>query len=146
MIRKIFALATILVVSAANAHFPIAKRLRHIDTNHDRALSLVEALTARQARFVMLDLDRDQALTLAEISSKVSSHANNDKRTDAKQSALARIDERFSRLDKNKDGRISQFEWDGKVTDLFARFDVNNDHLITRSEIRSVRQLKQAQR
>ena len=145
MKRAIFALAIIVVAAAANAHFPIAQRLRQIDTNHDRALSLTEVLSARQARFLALDLDRNQVLTLAEISNKVSTRMPNAS-ADAKENALNRISKRFVRLDKNRDGRILQAEWDDKVAELFARFDTNNDRLITRPEVRSVRQSKRAQR
>ena len=151
MIRRILVLTALLATAAANAHFPLAQRLRQLDTNHDRALSLTEALTARQARFVALDLDRSQTLTLAEISSKINAQMLNAKRPDArrpdaKQNALERVGERFYRLDKNRDGYISRTEWDDKVADLFARFDVNNDRLITRPEVRSARQAKRARR
>ena len=151
MIRRILVLTVLLATAAANAHFPLAQRLRQLDTNHDRALSLTEALTARQARFIALDLDRSQTLTLAEISSKINAQMPNAKRPDArrpdaKQNALERVSERFSRLDKNRDGYISRTEWDDKVADLFARFDVNNDRLITRPEVRSARQAKRARR
>lgn len=145
MKRTLFALAMIVVTSAANAHFPIAQRLRQIDTNHDRALSLAEVLSARQARFIALDQDHNQVLTLAEISSKVSTRMPNAS-ADAKQNALNRISTRFARLDKNRDSRITQAEWDDKVAELFARFDTNNDRLITRPEVRSARQSKRAQR
>ena len=145
MIHTILTLALILATAVANAHFPIAQRLRQIDTNHDRALSLAEVLSARQARFLALDLDRNQVLTLAEMSSKVSTRMPNAS-ADAKQNALSRISKRFAHLDKNRDGRILQGEWDDKVAELFARFDTNNDHLITRPEVRSVRQSKRAQR
>lgn len=156
MIRRILVLTALLATAAANAHFPLAQRLRQLDTNHDRALSLTEALTARQARFVALDLDRSQTLTLAEISSKINAQMPNAKRPnakrpdarrpDAKQNAFERVGERFYRLDKNRDGYISRTEWDDKVADLFARFDVNNDRLITRPEVRSARQAKRARR
>lgn len=145
MKRTLFALAMIVVTAAANAHFPIAQLLRQIDTNHDLALSLTEVLSARQARFTALDQDGNQVLTLAEISSKVSTRMPNAS-ADAKQNALNRISTRFARLDKNRDSRITQAEWDDKVAELFARFDVNNDHQITRPEVRSVRQSKRAQR
>lgn len=146
MIRPTLSFALILATAAASAHFPIAHRLRQIDTNHDRALSLVEVLSVRQARFVALDLDRNQVLTLAELSNKLRSHQNGATSPDAKQRAVNLIGERFSRLDKNHDARISQAEWDAKVAELFARFDVNNDHLITRLEVRSVRLSKRTQR
>ena len=146
MIRPMLSLAFVLATTAASAHFPIAQRLRQIDTNHDRALSLTEVLSARQARFVALDLDHDKLLTLAEISNKISSRQTDTKLAGANQGGLARIGERFSRLDKNHDTLITQAEWDGKVAELFARFDVNNDQLITRPEVRSVRQFRRAQR
>ncbi len=146
MIRTILALATLLVTCTAGAHFPIAKRLHQIDTNQDRALSIAEVLTARQARFFALDTDHNQALTPTEISNKVSSRMTNGVRADVKQDALNRIGKRFYRLDKNHDGRITQAEWDSKVAELFARFDVNNDHQITQLEVRTIRQSKRAQR
>ena len=145
MIRKILTLALIFAATAASAHFPIAQRLRQIDTNHDRALSLNEVLGARHARFVALDLDRNQVLTLAEISNKLNSRLNHGKRGHSKQGALNRINERFAHLDQNQDQRVTQAEWDGKVAELFARFDVNNDQVITRPEVRGVRQAKRAQ-
>ena len=145
MIRKILTLALIFAATAASAHFPIAQRLRQIDTNHDRALSLAEVLSARHARFVALDLDRNQVLTLAEVSNKLNSRPGNGKRGHSKQDARNRISERFAHLDQNQDQRITQAEWDGKVADLFARFDVNNDQVITRPEVRGVRQAKRAQ-
>ena len=146
MIRRILILTALLATAAANAHFSLAQRLRQLDTNHDRALSLTEALTARQTRFVALDLDRSQTLTLAEISSKINAQMPNAKLPDAKQNAFERVGERFYRLDKNRDGYISRTEWDDKVANLFARFDVNNDRLITRPEVRSARQAKRARR
>ena len=145
MIRKILTLALIFAATAASAHFPLAQRLRQIDTNHDRALSLAEVLSARHARFVALDLDRNQVLTLAEISNKLNSRPGNGKHVQSKQDALNLMNERFTHLDKNRDQRVTQAEWDGKVAELFARFDVNNDQLITRPEVRSVRQAKRAQ-
>ncbi len=138
MIRPMLFLAMILATTTTSAHFPIAHRLRQMDSNHDRALSLKEVLSARQARFAGLDLDRNQVLTPAEISNKVSLHHN--------QGALDRTSKRFSRLDTNHDNRVTQAEWVGKVTELFASFDTNNDHLITRPEVRSVRLVKRSQR
>ncbi len=145
MIRKILTLALIFAATAASAHFPIAQRLRQIDSNHDRALSLAEVLNARHARFVALDLDRNQVLTLAEISNKLNSRLGNGARGPAVQDALNLVSERFTHLDKNQDQRVTQAEWDGKVAELFARFDKNNDQFITRPEVRSVRQAKRAQ-
>ena len=138
MIRPMLFLAMILATTPASAHFPVKHRLRQMDTNHDRALSISEVLSARQARFVGLDLDRNQVLTLAEISNKLS--------LQHKPNALDRVGKRFSRLDANHDNHITQAEWDGKVAELFARFDANNDHLITRPEVRSVRLAKRRQR
>ena len=146
MIRTTLTFALILLTSAAGAHFPIAQRMRQIDSNHDHALSITEVLAARQARFVALDQDQNQVLTLAEISSKVSSRNADPTRPNVGPKALDRISERFSRLDKNQDARITQAEWNDRVVELFARFDVNNDHLITRPEVRSVWQSKRAQR
>ncbi len=151
MIRKILTFALIFATTAASAHFPIAHRLRKLDTNHDRALSLTEALTARQARFVALDLDRNQVLTLAEITNKVNSRQNSENASSrnaarSPEDVLRRLSERFARLDKNNDARITPAEWDSKVAALFARFDVNNDRQITRPEVRSVWQAKRAQR
>ena len=145
MIRKVLILALIFTATVANAHFPLAQRLRQIDTNHDRALSLAEVLSARHARFVALDLDRNQVLTLAEITSKVNSRQANGGHGLNTQDGQNRIGERFARLDQNQDKRITQAEWDGKVAALFARFDTNSDQLITRPEVRSVRQAKRAQ-
>lgn len=142
MIRKILTLALIFAATAASAHFPIAQRLRQIDTNHDRALSLAEVLNARHARFVALDLDRNQVLTLAEVSNKLNSRRQKSKHASYTQDSRDRLSERFARLDQNQDrldqnqdSRITQAEWNGKVAELFARFDVNNDQFITRPEV-----------
>ena len=146
MIRTVLALASVLLVCHANAHNPVAKNLHRLDTNHDRVLSLTEALTARQARFALLDSDGSKTLTLEEVSNKIASRMGAAKPDDINHGVLNRIHKRFSRVDSNHARVITPDEWNGVVTGLFARFDRNGDQVITRAEIRETRQSRRESR
>jgi hypothetical protein len=138
MKRIAIALTLIAISTGAMAHFPkIAAHIRQMDSNHDKVLSLSEVMAARQERFSTLDLNKDRALSAAELAQKKTSRS-----AGARAGANpARLQQRFARLDKNSDQFVSQSEWDARVADLFARFDGNNDRQITREEFRSVRAL-----
>ncbi len=121
----LLAFALILATTTLSAHGRMAQRLRLIDSNHDRAISLTEALNARQARFLTLDLNHDGVLSATELQSP---------------RAGKRAAARMTRLDKNADRNVSHSEWDAQVGNLFARVDANNDHIITGTELRTLRQ------
>lgn len=146
MIRTVLALATVLFVCHADAHNPVARNLHRFDTNHDGTLTLTEALTARQARFALLDTDSSKTLTVKEVSNKAASRRRAAAPDGDNQPALNRISKRFSRVDSNHDGVITPTEWNGAVAVLFARLDSNGDQVITRAEVRELRQSRRASR
>jgi hypothetical protein len=124
--RSLIAFALIVVTTTLPAHSRMGERLRQLDCNHDHAISLTEALNARQARFIELDLNHDGALTAAELQVRRGSKGK-------------RAAWRMARLDQNTDEKVSRNEWDAQVANLFARVDSNSDHLITREELRALR-------
>lgn len=97
--------------------------LKALDTNADQAISLNEAMDARRKRFALIDSNDDGLISKAEL---------------APVTREARLEDRFARVDGNKDGRISPAEWEAKVSELFARVDSNGDRLITREELRAM--------
>lgn len=52
------------------------------------------------------------------------------------------VDDLFSKIDKNKDGKISQKEYLEAVTATFNKYDLNKDGFLTKDEIRSIKKLE----
>ena len=139
MIRNVLALAILSIACAADAHYSRAMRLHQLDTNNDQALSLSEALNARQARFLRLDIDASRSLSLAEVSAKLVARAANSSQPKSAQARLTHVGKRFAQMDVDKSGLITPNEWDARVIELFARFDADDDHVLKLEEIRNVR-------
>jgi hypothetical protein len=57
----------------------------------------------------------------------------------AELAGLHRAPHRLARLDQNRDQRISAPEWNAGVATLFAHADLNHDKVITRAELKSLR-------
>jgi len=115
-----------------------------IDTNNDGVLDEHELRAARAATFERADADGDGYLT-ADESDAARMAGDVGPRSRGLGGALGRrfgnaetADERFERLDADKDGRISEQEFVDAPHPLL-RFDADGDGRVTREEIEDAR-------
>ncbi len=108
-----------------------AQRIARFDTDRDGTISQVE----RQAREAARGGDQAQRLE------------RRAQRQATRGARGLRINEqRFARLDANKDSRLSLAEVSARLASRFQRIDNNHDGVITREERRSARAQRQARR
>jgi hypothetical protein len=96
--------------------------LQDVDTNADNALSQDEINTAINTRFSEFDKDTDGALSLDEF-----------KALWAEVSAPAAV-RAFQFLDPNGDASVAKAELDDRFGTVVARFDRNDDGLLSRND------------
>jgi Ca2+-binding EF-hand superfamily protein len=95
-----------------------------MDTNKDGKITRDEARQAGERMFQQMDQDKNGSVTPAEAEAGM------------KALKAEKMEERFSALDLNKDGRISADE-SKMPPQRFARIDANNDGALTREELRA---------
>jgi Ca2+-binding EF-hand superfamily protein len=96
------------------------ERFERLDRNNDNYISMAE--WTRDARmFDRLDLNNDNRVSRSEL-------------LNLARQRQSTWDQRFTQMDVNRDGRLSQREWQGD-RDTFERLDRNNDGYVARTEI-----------
>ena len=108
-------------------------RFQQYDTNRDGVISRSEWRGGANA-FRVRDWNGDGVLSGDEV--RMGAYPP-DNSLEARDYSLS-TDERFSYLDVNNDGRVSENEWDGSLA-TFDRFDRNRDGWLTRAEIDTTR-------
>lgn len=86
-----------------------------------------QTIQQREAAFRQLDKDKNGSLSLAEFNSAIA----------AQQMPKANATPRITRLDKNKDGKISQAENRAPATAQFNQFDTNKDNIVSTAELQA---------
>ncbi len=115
-----------------------AERLARLDTDRDGTISPAE----RQARAATRG--GDQAERQARQAQRLEHRAQRQATRGAR--GLRINEQRFTRLDANKDSRLSLAEVTARLATRFERLDANRDGAITREERRSARGQRQSRR
>lgn len=104
---------------------------KKVDTDGDGRISRDEAERYRTGRFETADLDRDGAVSKAEMIAA------------ATRSATERAERLFARMDANGDGRVGADEYDAmtapRLARSFNRYDADGDGVITKREMKRAR-------
>jgi Ca2+-binding EF-hand superfamily protein len=120
--------------AAAEPRF--AERFDRLDANRDGVVDRTDReLQGKQRRdewFAKADADKDGKLTRAEID-----RSDAQRRVEFQQRAEARMAERISALDTNKDGRVSREEAKGseRLASRFDSLDADRDGVLTKDEL-----------
>jgi Ca2+-binding EF-hand superfamily protein len=100
------------------------KSLQRLDANKDGRISLTEVKPRMDKRLALADANGDKAVTAQEIDAML----------------LKRLENRRVRimqlLDGNKDGSISQAEFDSVVEDMFDKADADHNGGVDLAELR----------
>jgi len=99
--------------------------------HYGRDLTLDEAMTRARARFARMDANSSGTIERSEIEARF------DRRSDrwAGGRGGRRLGRMIRRWDADKDGRVTRQEFDSRVEDRFARFDLNSDGAITDADL-----------
>ncbi len=121
------ALALFIVAGNANANEPYLPRnekaLVRLDANKDGRISLDEIKPRMDKRLTLVDVDGDKQVTSAEIDSML------QKRLERRRIRIMEL------LDGNRDGAITQAEFDRVVEDMFDKADIDNNGGVDLAEL-----------
>jgi DNA-binding transcriptional MerR regulator len=122
------AVAVFVVAGLALANEPYLPRgeraLQRLDTNKDGRLSLEEIKPRLEQRFALSDANGDKMITAAEIDVML------QKRLEQRRSRIMQL------LDRDRDGTITQAEFDRVVADMFDKADADNNGGVDLAEMR----------
>lgn len=113
------------------------------DTNHDGQVSRAEFDAVRVARFKATDANHDGWVSedeyVGEYSARLeqqlaSSSLTEDKKVEERQRQIRQAHVRFNILDKDKDVRMSQAEYDASGARAFAEQDDDKDGIVTQAD------------
>lgn len=96
--------------------------LREADANKDGVITLDEALTAAEKRFVLLDRNKDGVVDSA------------DRDAMRKETVDYRVKRFIHRYGADADGKVTKDQFYAEAKERFARMDLNNDGTISREE------------
>jgi Ca2+-binding EF-hand superfamily protein len=121
------ALALFILAGQAVANEPYLPRnekaLIKLDVNKDGRISLDEVKPRMDKRLAMADADGNKAITSAEIDSML------QKRLERRRIRIMEL------LDGNRDGTITQAEFDSVVEDMFDKADADNNGGVDLAEL-----------
>ena len=144
--KSILNTLTIVVISSSLSAFAMAREggsrgekiIDHLDLDGDGQISFDEFQPPRRMRFGKADANEDGIVTLEEIAEKRA--ARNEERESEKADRRAerhsKFTERFTAMDINGDGGLSQ---DEIKQGIFEKMDENQDGYITADEIKRPR-------
>ncbi len=136
-ILPLLACGAALLASSAFANEP-EKKLDKLDTNHDGQISRAEHTAGIQQMFSKLDTDNDGVVTAAEAEAgKATPHngsVHDDMQTDEMRNDRLGH-EKFQKLDKNDDGRVTLEEAANGCDAMFDKEDTNHDGTLSREEL-----------
>ena len=98
-------------------------RMSEADSNQDGIITRAELIDWRKANFTRFDLNRDGALSDADVPTFLRGT-----------SIGVQFDQLQAQFDANRDGRVTREEFVGAPTVLFDAADSNRDNQLTRSE------------
>ena len=141
--KIIFRTLTVIIFSSSISVFALAqegghsekKMLKHLDTDGDGQVSLKEFESPRRSPFGRADSNNDGIVTLEEIEERMQSRHQERALEAAERIAerRARFTHRFSTMDTDGDGGLSQ---DEIKQSIFSRMDKNGDGYITADEMK----------
>lgn len=121
------ALALFVMAAPALANEPYLPRnekaLQRIDANKDGRISLDEIKPRMDKRLALADGDGNKTITAAEIDTML------QKRLENRRNRIMQL------LDSNKDGSITQAEFDRVVEDMFDKADADNNGGVDLAEL-----------
>jgi len=104
--------------------------IMQLDSNKDGKISKEEAKGPLKEDFSILDKNADGFITLEELKDAPKPDNNNHERP--------KPEDLVTKLDVNKDGKISKEEAKGPLGEDFQTIDTNNDGFITLEELKNV--------
>src|SRR6185369_16001799 len=107
-------------------------KFRAWDTNRDGRLEIGE-MQQNQANFRAMDCNHDGYLSYDELTNRYRCDENSSTSVPPPVVDPVRDDDEYARLDRNRDGVLTQGEWVSGV-DAFRRYDRNTDGRVTRDE------------
>lgn len=121
------AIALFIIAGQAWANEPYLPRnekaLIKLDANKDGRISLDEIKPRMEKRLAIADVDGNRAITAAEIDSML------QKRLERRRIRIMEL------LDGNRDGTITQLEFDRVVEDMFDKADADNNGGVDLAEL-----------
>lgn len=124
------------------------------DTNHDGQVTRAEFDAVRVQRFQATDANKDGTVSEAEYVAEYSarleqqlaaSSQSEDKKTEERQRQIRQAHVRFGVLDRDKDTKLTQAEFDVSGARAFAEHDQDSNGVVTEADV-TAETAKQAQK
>ncbi len=144
--KPAFSLAAILLITGTAIHAAPHEGsafIRDYDANHDGQVTRAEFDAGRVARFRATDTNGDGWVSedeyVAEYSGRLeqqlaASDRSEEKKAEERQRQIRQTHVRFGVLDKDKDGKMTQAEYDASGARAFAEQDDDKDGIITQAD------------
>lgn len=125
-------------LACANAE----KILDNLDSNDDGQITRAEHSTGMQRMFTQMDADSDGVVTAAELKAHKESKQevkgrDDGNRRDEEIDHGKMADEKFKKLDKNGDGRLTASEHAAACDAMFEKMDTNRDGSLNEAELKA---------